>query len=116
MKISEISYRALRTGHGYNNTSVEAKTVVDENVAPEQALAELRAWVDGQVDEQLKRHDLFEKIADLNDRAGRALRDAERYEARAEAAKAFIRECRDLADIARKDGKGGIALTLENLL
>lgn len=116
MKITEVSYRALRTGRGYNNTSAEAKAEVEDGETPESVLARLRQWVDGQIDETLKRDDAYEKLSEINERLGDAQRDLERVEKRAKEARAFIAECREIADIARREGKGGMALLLENVL
>lgn len=116
MKITSISYRCLRTGPGYNNTAVEAHATLDEGEAPERALADLRFWVDKQVDDTLKLTSAYEKLSDVQAQIGYAQKEAERYEARTKAARQFITDCRDLADLAREHGKGGLALSLENLL
>jgi hypothetical protein len=73
-------------------------------------------WVDAQIDDTLKRDDAYETLAQINERCGQAERDAERAERRTREARAFIAECRELAEIARREGKGGIALSLENML
>lgn len=115
MKITEISYRSLRTGRGYNNTAVEARAEIGSDQTPEEALADLRAWVDQQVDEHLKRQDIYEKISDLNERLGYLLKEEETVKRRVEEMRTLLRERHKLADLARSRGLGGDALLLENL-
>lgn len=116
MKITEISYRALRTGRGYNNTSVEGRAVLEEDDTPEQALQELKFWVERQIEAGLKIDDAYADLANVQARVGYAEKEAERYEKRANEARQFIKDCRELAAIAREHGKAGMALSLENLL
>jgi hypothetical protein len=116
VKITEISYRALRTGRGYNNTAVEGRAIVEPDEDPARALAELRFWVDKQVDSTLKIDDAYADLAGVQGRVEYAKREAERYEARTKEARQFISECHELAELAKEHGKGGVALSLQQLL
>lgn len=113
MKITEVSYRALRTGHGYNNTAVEAKAEVGDGQDADAVLAELKHWVDGQVDEQLKRHDAYETLSSLGQQIVYAKSERDRLEKRVEAMREIVREHQKLADLARNHGLGGCALLLD---
>lgn len=65
MKIVTVEYRELRTTHGYNNKTVGAVASVDPDQQPQEALAELQAWVVGQFDDEHKRIELRQAISDL---------------------------------------------------
>jgi len=72
--------------------------------------------VNKQVDDTLKLDNAYEELSEVQARVGYAQKEAERYEKRAAEARAFIKDCRELVDLAREHGKGGIALTLGNIL
>jgi hypothetical protein len=52
MKITQVSFRKLVTGPGYNNRSVGAEAAVEEGETAEDAMLKLTAWVNGQLGEQ----------------------------------------------------------------
>lgn len=112
MKITEISYRSLRTGHGYNNSSVEARAIVEEGEQPENALAELRFWVDKQVDDTLKREDAYEALDRIKESVAYQTEETKRLQKRIEAQREVIRDHEKLATLARESGLGGAALLL----
>jgi hypothetical protein len=116
VKIVNVTYRALRTGSGYNNVAVEACSIVGFEDDPDTVLAELRFWVDKQVDSKLKLDDAYADLASVQGRVEYAKREAERYEARTKEARQFITDCHELAELAKEHGKGGIALSLQQLL
>jgi chromosome segregation ATPase len=51
MKIDRISYKELKTGYNYNNTSVGAEAQLEEGETPEDALDNLKMWVKEQLGE-----------------------------------------------------------------
>lgn len=113
MKITRVSYRSLRTGRGYNNSSVEATAEVGDDENPEAVLSELRFWVDRSVDETLKREDAYEALESIRGTVEYQMQESARLEKRIMAQRAVIAEHSDLAEIARREGKGGGALLLE---
>lgn len=115
MKIMEISYRSLKTGRGYNNSAVEARARLEAGEDPEKALAELKFWVEKQVDDNLKQQEAHETLTNVLDRVEWAKREADRHEKRGEAYRELLREKPRLADLARANGLGGDALLLDQI-
>ncbi|MFY9351661.1 MAG: hypothetical protein WBL20_07815 [Sphingobium sp.] len=113
MKITEISYRSLKTGRGYNNSAVEARARIEEGETPEIALAELKFWVEKQLDGQLKQQDAYEELTNVLDRVEWAKREADRHEKRGKAYRELLKEKPRLAELARANGLGGDALLLD---
>lgn len=115
MKILTVSYRALRTGRGYNNQAVEATAEVQDIETPDEALRKLRSWVDSQVDERLKAEEYYEDLSNIRDRAAFAQRELERVEKRAHAYRELLKEKPKLSALAQQHGLGGDALLLDNI-
>ncbi len=65
VKILTVEYRELRTGSGYNNTTIGAVAEVNADSDPQATLAELQVWVSKQFGHDSRRSELKEKIADL---------------------------------------------------
>lgn len=112
MKITSISYRSLRTGHGYNNTACEATAAVGEGDDPDRVLAELRFWVDRQVDATLKREDAYESLQRVEDRVAYANQEADRLQKKIDAQREVIKEHEKIAALCEEHGLGGGALLL----
>jgi hypothetical protein len=115
MKIVEVSYRALRTGTGYNNTSAEARAIVDDGETPEDAMLAIKQWVDGQISENMKRDSLHQTIAQLSEQAGNWEKECARLKKRTDGYLDLLREKRKLAELARANGLGGDALLLDQI-
>jgi hypothetical protein len=115
MKITQISYRRLKTGTGYNNSALEATAAIEPHEDPIAALAELKFWVEKQLDDQLKQQDAYEKLQRVEDRVAFARAEADRHQKRGEAYRELLREKPRLIELARANGLGGDALLLENL-
>lgn len=65
MKIVTVEYRELRTGSGYNNTTVGAVAEVLPGQSPEITLAELQTWVGAQFQDEGERAGLQQAIREL---------------------------------------------------
>lgn len=115
MKITEVSYRSLRTGRGYNNTAVEAKAHVGDGEDPAKVLAELRFWTDKAVDDTLERENAYEKLCDIKASVAYAQEELERLQKRAQAYRNLLKEKTRLAELARNHGLGGDALLLDQI-
>ena len=113
MKITEISYRSLRTGRGYNNTSVEARAIVEAHESPEKALADLRFWVDKQVDDTLKREDAYATAESIEQSIEWKRDQVARLDKEIAAKRAVVREHGALAKLARESGLPTMATLLE---
>lgn len=115
MKIIQISYRRLKTGTGYNNSALEAAATIEPHEDPVACLAELKFWVEKQLDDQLKQIEAYEKLTGVLDRVEWAKKEAKRLEGRAEAFRQLLRGKPELADLARANGLGGDALLLDRM-
>lgn len=115
VEITSVTYRALRSGRGFSNSAVEATAIVPEGSDPSAVLAQLRQFVDAEVDENLKRTDAYETLSDINLRIIDAKSELERTEKRANAYRSLLKERTKLADLARANGLGGDALILETI-
>lgn len=78
MKITSVSYRALRTGRGYNNAAVEAHATIDPDEDPIKAVEELKFWVEKRLDASLELDDAYADLASVRGRVETAQRELER--------------------------------------
>ncbi|WP_069337189.1 hypothetical protein [Sphingobium yanoikuyae] len=115
MIITEISYRSLKTGRGYNNSAVEARAQLEDGEDPDKALADLRFWVEKQVDDNLKELSAMDSLRSATDRLEGARAEAERIEKRVDAYRTILKEKPRLAELARANGLGGDALLLDHM-
>lgn len=126
MKITSISYRALRTGRGYNNAAVEAHAQIDADDDPIRALEELKFWVEKRLDASLELDDAYADLASVRGRVELAKRDAERIEQRNQAARdherimreveagsAVIKKFERLVELAQEHGLSSEAAELD---
>jgi hypothetical protein len=108
MKILTVEYRELRTGSGYNNTTVGAVAEVELGQPPEAVLSDLREWVAGQFGAAEQRADLKQTIRDLEWQHDNAQRKVDLVDRKWKAYVAFLEKL----GIERPDE---IPDTLENL-
>jgi hypothetical protein len=113
ISITEVTYRALRTGRGYNNTSVEAKAAVPATLTPEAVLSDLRMWVERQIDAHLELDDAWADLQSAQRRAKGYKEEAEQLQKKIDAQRKVLQEHSKLAEIARREGLGGPAMLLE---
>jgi len=71
-RITQVEYRELVTGPGYNNTTIGATAEVREDESPERALVALEVWVRGEFARRGKER---EELAELRRQRGQLIHE-----------------------------------------
>jgi hypothetical protein len=90
MRITQVEYRELRTGPGYNNRTIGAVALVEGEEQPAAALNRLQEWVGDMLGREQGREELAASVRRLEGRREVLEGDLARLQRRYEEAVAFL--------------------------